>query len=129
MIRETYKIFYTGNLELNFNLGTLEAFQSSIKDFKFKVNISQLKEEFTVSFDSLYIGDLELSSESWIDCYVYDATTLIDNIIEGKGKISCYKSAKLKALAKQNLKDKVFIISGFGSELTGQQILDLLALD
>ena len=129
MFKETYKVFYTGKLEVNFNLGTIEPFQSSVNDFIFKVHIPQFKEEFLVSFASLYVGDLELTSDDWLDLYVRHEKDFIQNIKDSKGRITCYKSAKLSALAKQNLENHVFTISIHTDFVfTGRQILDLLNL-
>lgn len=129
MFKETYKVFYTGKLEVNFNLGTLEPFQSSVNDFIFKVHIPQFKEEFLVSFASLYVGDLELTSDDWLDLYVRHEKDFIQNIKDSKCKISYFKSAKLSALAKQNLENHVFTISIHADfAFTGRQILDLLNL-
>jgi len=124
MFDQEIPVVYTGPLLIHFGskkFGIIN--EANIQDLSFKVSIPQFKASFGVYLEGLNLGCLVFEE--------YQFRPLEDVISEKKAKEFKGNFELLKNLAKDNLIDSVFLLGWWGVEanLTGQQILDLLALD
>ncbi len=118
------KVYYCGPLLIKFGSHEMSSIHElNLRDLSFRVKV--LNEDIDVVMEDFHLGEIVLPNYDWMYLSLQD-------ILERKYKDQFFgKLDLLKELVKSNINNQVFRIVNFNAdmEITGSQILDLLALD